>query len=312
MLAELAPLEEYPHSESSLMASVGIAHFHAGQDIPSLLACADAALHTAQGRGIPAWELHQGSERLAELRATGQRLRERLQQAIEGDLLVLQYQPVQPLQAGNGCDYRQEAWVRVVDDDGSLVRAALFMPLARRLGLLEKLDRRVVHLVLEHLAHEGAANGGATAVNLSRAAFLDPPFVAWLEGELWRQPQLARRLIIETAEHSLVNLSEPLSAAIQRLREAGARFSIDRFGQSATSVGYLRKLHVDYIKIDGSYIRDIDRSDERQFFVQALVGIAHGLGIQTIAEYVETTLELEILRGLGVDAIQGYLVGRPK
>jgi EAL domain-containing protein (putative c-di-GMP-specific phosphodiesterase class I) len=88
--------------------------------------------------------------------------------------------------------------------------------------------------------------------------------------------------------------------------------SIDRFGQSTASVGYLRSLEVDYIKIDGSYTRGIAESSDKQFFVQALVGIAHGLGIQAITEYVESQADFDMMKSLAVDGVQGYFIGKPE
>ena len=95
-------------------------------------------------------------------------------------------------------------------------------------------------------------------------------------------------------------------------RLPGAQCSIDRFGQSTASVGCLRTLPVDYIKIDGSYTRGIAEASDRQFFVQALVGIAHGLGIKVITEYIESEQEFETVQRLMVDGAQGYYIGRPE
>ena len=94
--------------------------------------------------------------------------------------------------------------------------------------------------------------------------------------------------MVEVAEYSVINNIETVQQAFERFRTAGAQCSIDRFGQSTASVGYLRTLPVDYIKIDGSYTRGIAEASDRQFFVQALVGIAHGLGIKVITEYIES------------------------
>jgi EAL domain-containing protein (putative c-di-GMP-specific phosphodiesterase class I) len=96
------------------------------------------------------------------------------------------------------------------------------------------------------------------------------------------------------------------------LRETGVRLSIDRFGQSTASVGYLRSLEVDYIKLDGGYTRGLTESTDRQFFVQALVGIAHGLGIQVVTEYIENEREFEMVKSLMVDGAQGYYIGKPE
>ena len=92
----------------------------------------------------------------------------------------------------------------------------------------------------------------------------------------------------------------------------GARLSIDRFGQSTASVGYLRSLEVDYIKLDGGYTRGLTESTDRQFFVQALVGIAHGLAIQVVTEYIESERDFDMVKSLLVDGAQGYYIGKPE
>jgi EAL domain-containing protein (putative c-di-GMP-specific phosphodiesterase class I) len=154
--------------------------------------------------------------------------------------------------------------------------------------------------------------GGATAVNLSLESIIDPPFVEWLYAKLKAQPEVARNIIIEVMEQSLIGHIDAVKAAFSRLRESGARLSIDRFGQSTASVGYLRSLEIDYIKIDGSYTRGMADSSDRQFFVQALVGIAHGLGIQVLTEYTETEKDFELAKSLMVDGVQGYFIGKPE
>ena len=103
-----------------------------------------------------------------------------------------------------------------------------------------------------------------------------------------------------------------VKSVFSKLRQTGARLSVDRFGQSTASLGFLRGMEVDYIKIDGGYTRGVAESTDKQFFVQALVGIAHGLGIQVITEYVETAADFDIVKGLLVDGAQGYYIGKPE
>ena len=181
--------------------------------------------------------------------------------------------------------------------------------LFRSLGAL---DRLVVAQVMKHIAANGPVNGGAAAVNLSPESINEAGFIDWLCAQLRQQPNAARHIIFEVSESSIINKIESVKTALHRLRECGAHRSIDRFGQSTASVGFLRSIEVDYIKIDGSYTRGIIESSDRQFFVQALVGIAHGLGIQVVTEYIETEAEFNAVKGLMVDGAQGYFVGKPQ
>ena len=141
---------------------------------------------------------------------------------------------------------------------------------------------------------------------------LDKSFVDWLFAALNAKRDIAKHIIIEVAEHSIVSNLDAVKAVFSRLRETGARLSIDRFGQSTATLGFLRGLEVDYIKIDGGYTRGVADSTDKQFFIQALVGIAHGLGIKVVTEYVESEVEFNIVKGLMVDGAQGYFIGKPE
>jgi EAL domain-containing protein (putative c-di-GMP-specific phosphodiesterase class I) len=209
-------------------------------------------------------------------------------------------------------NYRSEACVRILGSDGALIRAGLFIATAKRLGALQLLDRVIVDKVLQHIETQGPIKGGATAINVSLESIIDTGFVEWLFGKLAARSELARHVILEIAEHSIIGHLEAVRSAFSRLRETGVRLSIDRFGQSTASVGYLRSLEVDYIKLDGGYTRGLTESTDRQFFVQALVGIAHGLGIQVVTEYIENEREFEMVKSLMVDGAQGYYIGKPE
>jgi len=193
-----------------------------------------------------------------------------------------------------------------------VVRAGLFMATAKRLGAMELLDRVVTEKLLSHLAANGPVKGGATALNLSLESLLEPSFVDWLYQRLDSQRELAKHIIIEVAEHSIVSHLDVVKQVFSRLRQTGAKLSIDRFGQNTTSLGFLRGLEVDYIKIEGGYTRGLVESTDKQFFIQALVGIAHGLGIQVVCEYIETAQDFDAVKALGVDGAQGYFIGKPE
>jgi EAL domain-containing protein (putative c-di-GMP-specific phosphodiesterase class I) len=202
--------------------------------------------------------------------------------------------------------------VRILGSDGALIRAGLFIATAKRLGALQLLDRVVIDKVLQQITTQGPIRGGATAINVSLESIIDTEFVEWLYGRLNAQREVAQQVILEIAEHSIIGHLDAVKAAFSRLRETGARLSIDRFGQSTASVGYLRSLEVDYIKLDGGYTRGLTESTDRQFFVQALVGIAHGLGIQVVTEYIESERDFAMVKSLLVDGAQGYYIGKPE
>lgn len=314
LIASLAEIEEFPRSETSLMSSIGMAYYrhHPGATFGKLMSAAAAAVAIAQARGIPAWHLQ--PQELAEQASTiYTEINNMFRVGLPAERVALQFQAVRPCRVPESeWAYRSESCVRILDSTGQLIRAGEFIATAKRLGALQLLDRVVVEKVMQRIAAEGPIRGGATAVNLSVETIIDPTFVDWLHGKLAAQPEVARSIILEVAEHAIIANIGSVKAAFSRLRETGVRLSIDRFGQSTASVGYLRGLEVDYIKIDGSYTRGMADSTDRQFFVQALVGIAHGLSIQVVTEYIETERDFELARSLMVDGAQGYFIGRPE
>jgi diguanylate cyclase (GGDEF)-like protein len=314
LIAALAEIEEFPRTETSVMAHAGMTYYrhHEGASFGKLMQTMAGALSVAQARGIPAWHL-QAEEAAEQVSAMYTEINGMFRVGLPADRVALQYQPVRPTRMPEAdWMYRSESCVRILGSDGQLIRAGLFIATAKRLGALQLLDKVVVEKVMQRIASGGPVLGGATAVNLSLESIIDPVFVEWLLGRLKAQPDAARNIIIEVMEQSIIGHIEAVKAAFGRLRETGARLSIDRFGQSTASVGHLRSLEVDYIKIDGSYTRGMAESTDRQFFVQALVGIAHGLGIQVITEYIETEADFELAKSLLVDGAQGYHIGKPE
>lgn len=314
LIAALAEIEEFPRSETSVMAHAGITYYrhHDGASFGKLMSTLSAALAVAQARGIPAWHLEVEAAADA-VNTMYAEINGMFRIGLPSERVALQFQPVRPTRVPEAeWMYRSESCVRILGSDGQLIRAGMFIATAKRLGALQLLDKVVVEKVMQRIGAGGPVRGGATAVNLSLESIIDPPFVEWLYAKLKAQPVVARNIIIEVMEQSLIGHIDAVKAAFSRLRETGARLSIDRFGQSTASVGYLRSLEIDYIKIDGSYTRGMADSSDRQFFVQALVGIAHGLGIQVLTEYTETEKDFELAKSLMVDGAQGYFIGKPE
>ncbi|OGA56599.1 MAG: hypothetical protein A3F77_01860 [Betaproteobacteria bacterium RIFCSPLOWO2_12_FULL_67_28] len=314
LIAALAEIEEFPRSEASVMAHAGMTFYrhHDGAMFGKLMATMGAALGVAQARGVPAWhlEMEAAAEAVNTMYAE---INGMFRVGLPSERVALQFQPVRPTRVAEAdWMYRSESCVRILGSDGQLIRAGMFIATAKRLGALQLLDKVVVEKVMQRIATSGPVRGGATAVNLSLESIIDPPFVDWVCAKLKAQPAVARNIIVEVMEQSLIGHIDAVKAAFSRLRETGARLSIDRFGQSTASVGYLRSLEIDYIKIDGSYTRGMADSSDRQFFVQALVGIAHGLGIQVLTEYTETEKDFELAKSLMVDGVQGYFIGKPE
>lgn len=296
----------YSTDQAKIQPSTGIAYFDGSQDASELLALADQALRVAKEKGVNRWYMTM-EESVDKLGIFGnENWKEWLHSCIDQQAIAIHYQPVWNAEKSMILHY--EAFARVLSQTGALLPAAVFIPMAERHGLASRIDRVVVSKLIENI---DPADETCYAVNLSSESIESDEFVQWLCEVLQKQPKLAGRLIFETAEYSNVRKLEALQQTIGRIQQAGSQFSLDHFGISTASFGYLKNLKLDYIKFDGSYIREIDQNEDNQFFVRSLAELAHGLEIMVIADYVETEPEWHALQKLNVDGVQGYLAGAP-
>ncbi|MEC5216720.1 diguanylate cyclase (GGDEF)-like protein [Actimicrobium sp. GrIS 1.19] len=286
---------------------VGIALYRQ-QSLTQFLAEADTALRAAQNKGPNALHLHEARAEEA-IAWSATRWSEFLRTVIEKKNIILHLQPVQESTDRHSL-MQYETLLRVVGEDGQLIPAVIFVPMAKRLGLIQQIDRLVVSEVMARIK---AGRYGLTtiAVNLFPATLQDPGFLDWLSATLRADPASARRIAFEVSEYGALENLDALRALVARVRQLGGQFGIDHFGRGFASFGYLATLKLDYLKIDGSFIRDIGNNRDNQFLVDSICKIAHGLDLKVIAESVETDDEWAMLRTFKLDGVQGYGVGIP-
>jgi EAL domain-containing protein (putative c-di-GMP-specific phosphodiesterase class I) len=242
----------------------------------------------------------------------------RLRRALDEDLFAVHYQPIVSLRDGRPSHY--EALVRLADEpSGRLVAPGCFLPAAERYGLIREIDR----LVLDHAVKllggrrdarrdglNGPGEGVRVAINLSALSVTDDTMLAHIERCLRRNDIDPRRLVIEITETAAISDMDRAQAFCEGVSALGCMVALDDFGAGFGSFQYLN-LPFDYLKIDGGFIRALPDSPTDQLVVQALVGLARGMGVRTIAEYVTDRATFELLRGYGVDYAQGFELGRP-
>lgn len=292
-------------------ASVGLSFFD--KDRPraaqELLVDADVAMYEAKDAGRDRYALSStGQPRQDDLRHRNTWV-ERIREALAQDLFVLHAQPILDLRTGR--TDRFELLLRMRAPDGTLVLPGEFLPAAERSGLITQIDRWVITEAFELL--EISQRGGRTVqfeVNLSGPSIGDPSLLALIEAHLARLHQPGS-LIIEVTETAAIVDVPRARAFAEHLERLGCAFALDDFGAGYGSFSYLKHLPFDYLKIDGEFIRGLVSSRLDQVIVTSLVQIAHQLGKQTIAEFVQDQATLDLLRTLGVDFAQGYHVGRP-
>lgn len=234
----------------------------------------------------------------------------RLRRALAEDLFAVHYQPIVSLADGRPAHY--EALVRLADEgssSGPLVAPGRFLPAAERYGLVREIDRLVLARVAALLGSR--TDGPRVAVNLSALSVTDPAMLSHVECCLRRAEADPSRLVIEITETAAISDMDRAHAFCTGVAALGCEVALDDFGAGHGSFHYLTRLPFDYLKIDGSFVRGLTVSRKHQLVVRALVELARGMGVRTIAEYVTDRPTLTLLRRYGVDYAQGFELGRP-
>ncbi|MBW8365326.1 MAG: EAL domain-containing protein [Rhizobium sp.] len=293
-----------------LTTSLGIAYYP-GQaaDADDLVARADIAMYQAKDAGKNTWRVFRADTEADTEMRTRLSWGERISNALDKGLFQLHFQGV--YRAEDGTLSHLEALIRMTDErnPGQLIMPGHFIQLAEKSGRILDIDRWVVHETLRRLAENPAIP--SIALNLSGRSLSEPGLPQYIGDELRQAGVNPSRLIVEITETAAVSDLHDAQRMIEALRQLGCGVCLDDFGVGFASFAYLKHLHVDTIKIDGIFIRDLPSDPDNQVFVQAMVSVALGLGKSVVAEYVEDGPTLALLRQFGVDLVQGYFLDRP-
>jgi diguanylate cyclase (GGDEF)-like protein/PAS domain S-box-containing protein len=294
-----------------ITASVGVG-ISDGLTDTELLAYADLAMYEAKAAGRNRFAVYRplkgGRQRVSARLAEAERIR----RTLEEDRLLLYAQPVLDLQANTLHNY--ELLVRLPGESGGepLLPSA-FLYVAERFGLIQAVDawvaRQAIRLIAEH-ARTGRRL--VLSVNLSGASIGDPKLASFVERELEEAAVDPACLIFELTETAAIANIEQAKSFATRLHACGCQLALDDFGAGFGSFYYLKSFPVDYIKIDGGFIRGIASDPMDQLVVRAIVTIARGLGKKTVAEFVADQESASLLRTIGLDCAQGYFIGEPQ
>ncbi|MDN3558189.1 bifunctional diguanylate cyclase/phosphodiesterase [Halomonas maura] len=292
------------------VASIGIVQFPIHGETPiDLMASADVAMYKAKESGVQRWHL------LSTLESAKDELQERvywverLRKALQDDDFMLMVQPIVRLEDRDVKHY--EVLIRMRETDGRLISPANFIPVAERTGMIVQLDRWVLHHSLKAL-RQLQEQGVSLAVNLSGHSLHDKGLESFLAEELASSGADPHHLILEITETAAITDFSTARGVLQAIRDLGCRTALDDFGVGFSSFHYLGQLPVDYIKIDGSFIRSLILSSDSRVIVRAIADIATGFGKQAIAEFVDDESLLPILRSYGIVYGQGFHLGKPR
>ncbi len=293
----------------SMTTSIGIVLF--GDEEPrveDLLVSADLAMYAAKEAGGNRHHVATADEGD---HVSGMQVRlnwaDQIRRALDDDRFVLYCQPILHLETDEVTQY--ELLLRMIGDDGEVIMPAAFIDTAERFGLIQEIDRWVASRAIQLLGEHPDVR---LEVNVSGKSIGDTAFPEHVECEIAASGVDPSRLVFEITETAAIANMEQARAFAERLTRLGCRFALDDFGAGFSSFYYLKYLPLDYLKIDGDFIRSLTSSLTDQLVVKSMVDIARGMGMKTIAEFVEAAETVAMLREKGVDYSQGYFHGAPR
>ena len=310
---------EIPH-HNSLVDSVVTVSLGVASTIPNavdnpqlLIEAADLALYQAKDRGRDCVAVYPESISHSKDRQDLKiRWVKRLRQALNNNLFSLYAQSITPLK---GEDSRKsfEVLLRLTDRADKAILPGAFMDIAERNFLMTDIDTWVVNHLLSTLekCDRTVWDHHRFSVNLSGASLNNESFLQFLKRRLTECPLPAELFCFEITESVAISDLDRIVSFINSLKEIGCSFALDDFGKGVSSLTYLKSLPVDYLKIDGSFIRELNINPSSKVMVEAINHIAEGFGLKTVAEFVENETILDSVRDLNVDYAQGFHLGRP-
>ncbi|MEX2124379.1 MAG: EAL domain-containing protein [Woeseia sp.] len=291
--------------------SIGITMIDSDKfDHDDLISQADIACRDAKTSGRNRLAFHSMTEREAEQMAADVNWVGKLREAIDKNLLLLRYQPIVRIATGETSHH--EVLLRMKSERGGMISPDVFLPAAVRFGLMAEIDTWLIETAIAELAKYRVDTPDLRfSLNLSANAFEAENLTAFVLSELTRHAIPPDCVTFEITESLAMRHLSHVEKQIAGLRELGCEVSLDDFGTGYSSFSYLQKLPVDYIKIDGSFIRELVRNPVDQKMVRMIGEIGRAAGMKTIAEYVQTGTAFTLLGRLGIDYAQGFYIGRP-
>ena len=293
--------------------SVGIAAFVEGvKNKEDLLARADMACHIAKNAGRNSVHLFDASsQKEVEGMSADMSWARRIKEAIENDGFVLVFQPIIDSQSGR--IYSFESLIRMYGADGALISPAGFLPAAERFGLIIDLDRWVIRSAIKQLQTEPLLSSDChLSINLSGPSVEASSTLDFIHSQLKDTGVDPSRLTFEITETTAITKLSQAVSLLDGLEAMGCESALDDFGTGYSSFAYLKELPVDYVKIDGSFVQNIDSDMLNRVMVMAMTEVAHAMGKRTVAEFVENDKVAAVLKEIGVDLQQGYHHGKPE
>jgi diguanylate cyclase (GGDEF)-like protein/PAS domain S-box-containing protein len=296
----------------SIGVSIGLVPIvEAGETLSSVFSAADAACYAAKDTGRNRVHTYHADDRMLAQRDGEMRWIPRIQQALADGRFRLYYQPIFAFNSRTTRRRHGEILLRMLDEQGRIVLPGAFIPAAERYGLMLAIDQWVISRSLEALSAV-AGDAGVFTINISGQSLGATEFLEFVTERLKDTEVAPDRLCFEITETAAASELGHVLRFIDALKGVGCRFALDDFGTGLSSFSYLKTLPVDYLKIDGAFIRELASDDIDRAMVEAVNRIGHKMGLLTIAEGVESDAISKKLQEIGVDYGQGYGLAKPQ
>jgi len=283
--------------------------------LANIMSQVDLACYEAKDSGGDRYRVYEPSDRNLVRRHDEMKWVAPLKEAIKSDRLVLYYQDIVPVVPDADAGGHFEVLVRMLDENGNIVPPDVFLPAAERYHLITSLDRWVVSNTFSWYAsqlHADVAGLETISINLSGASVTDAGFLDFIKNELHTHEVPPAVVCFEITETAAIANLDAATGFIHELKRLGCRFALDDFGSGLSSFSYLKNLPVDYLKIDGSFVKDMETDAIDCEMVSSIHQLGSVMGTKTIAEFVENDGILRKLAEIGVDYAQGYGIARPR